>query len=92
MATKKTKIPIVTEGIVDIFLEKTLAAKELYCTREEMIENNPLLVDLLGSYINTFPEEYHSFATSAVVFAYHVLKKQEEYDSGIEVNPNRNLN
>ena len=34
METKKTRIPIVTEEIVDLLTKEPLATKELYATRE----------------------------------------------------------
>jgi hypothetical protein len=92
MTTKKAKIPIVTEEIVDLFTKEPLVASELLCTRKEMMRDNHFLADLVGSYIATFPEESHGFATNAVVFAYHVLKKQEEYNSGITPQTNEQLN
>ena len=92
MDPKKAKIPIVTEDIVDLLTKEPLVGRELDCTREEMKSNNPLLIDLLESYIATFPKEHHGFAVSATVFAYHILRKQEEYDSGLEADSNGQLN
>ena len=92
METKKTRIPIVTEEIVDLLTKEPLVGRELDCTREEMKSNNPLLIDLLEAYIATLPKEHHGFAVSATVFAYHILRKQEEYDSGLEADSNGQLN
>jgi hypothetical protein len=88
MDPKKTRIPIVNEDIVDLLTKEPLAAKELYATREEMVENNYSLIALLESYISTIPEEHHRSAVSAAVFTYYVLRKQEEYDSELapEIN------
>ena len=88
METKKTRIPIGTEEIVDLLTKEPLATKELYATREEMVENNYSLIALLESYISTIPEEHHRSAVSAAIFTYYVLRKQEEYDSGLapEIN------
>ncbi|MBU0470591.1 MAG: hypothetical protein KKA62_04445 [Nanoarchaeota archaeon] len=80
MYTKKG-VPRVNKDIVDTLLKSNESELErnLEEARNNMIKENPLLVEILEKYLRSFPKEHLNSAASTAVFVYLVLEKQGEY-------------